>query len=108
MFRACSISVSTVFLALLLCVNAAAANPQSPWLEIHSTHYTVITDGGVQKGREVALRFQQMRSSFARVLTRDRLNQSIPLTILAFDNDRSYYQLAPLHNGQPIEAPGFL
>jgi tetratricopeptide (TPR) repeat protein len=108
MFRARSISLLIALPALLFCLSSTAANPPSPWLEIHSTHFTVITDAGVNKGREVALRFEQMRASFANVLTRDRLNQSIPLTILAFDNDRSYYQLAPLHNGQPIDVPGFL
>jgi hypothetical protein len=29
------------------------------------------------------------------------------LTILAFKNDKSYYQLAPLRQGQPISVPGF-
>ena len=81
---------------------------EPPWLEIHSTHYTVITDAGEKKGREIALRFEQMRAVFANLLSKDRLNESRPLTILAFKNDRSYYQLAPLHQGQPIEAPGFL
>jgi tetratricopeptide (TPR) repeat protein len=107
MFRAPSISVVLAVL-VLVCSNASAATEPSPWLEIHSTHFTVITDAGVKKGQEVALRFEQMRASFATVLTRDRLNQSIPLTIFAFDNDKWYYQLAPLHNGQPIEVPGFL
>src|ERR1700747_2343028 len=81
---------------------------EPPWLEIHSTHYTVITDAGETKGREIALRLEQMRAVFANLLGKDRLNESRPLTILAFKNDRSYYQLAPLHQGQPIDAPGFL
>src|SRR6201984_1278900 len=84
----------------------AAAEP--PWLEIHSTHFTVITDAGERKGREVVLRFEQMRAVFASLLTKDRVHESRPLSILAFKNDRSYYQLAPLHQGQPIDAPGFL
>src|SRR5438105_8630676 len=49
-----------------------------------------------------------MRAVFAILLTKDRLHESRPLTILAFKNDRSYYQLAPLHQGQPIDVPGFL
>jgi tetratricopeptide (TPR) repeat protein len=83
------------------------AGAEPPWLEVHSAHFTVITDAGDRKGREVALRFEQMRSVFALVLTKERLNQSVPLTILAFRNDKSYYQLAPLHQGQPIGVPGF-
>ena len=84
----------------------SAAEP--PWLEIHSTHFTVITDAGEKKGREVALRFEQMRAVFASLLSKDRLHESRPLTILAFKNDESYYRLAPLHQGQPLDAPGFL
>jgi len=91
---------------------ALAAEP-SPWLEIHSTHFTVITDAGDKKGREVALRFEQMRAVFGTLLGRERLNQSVPLTILAFKNDKTFFQVAPLRQGpsgqglQPIDVPGF-
>jgi tetratricopeptide (TPR) repeat protein len=109
MVRGCFISIR-IFLPLLLiaflCLPALAANP-SPWLEIHSTHFTVITDAGDKKGREVALRFEQMRAVFAGLLTKEKLYQPLPVTILAFKNDKSYYQLAPLRQGKPIEAPGF-
>jgi len=103
--------------AFSACFPASAAS-EPPWLEIHSAHFTVITDAGEKKGREVALRFEQMRSVFANLLTKERLNQSVPLTILAFKNDKSYYQVAPLRhiqgqaqgqpgNVQPIDVPGF-
>jgi hypothetical protein len=95
-----------MFLSVLLCPFAPAAE-QSPWLEIHSTHFIVITDAGEKKGKEVALRFEQMRAVFASLLMQDRLNQPVPLTILAFKNDKNYYQSAPLRQGQPITAPGF-
>lgn len=113
MARAFPIPVSWLFamlvgvlLSLLLPSSAPAVEP-SPWLEIHSTHFTVITDAGEKKGKEVALRFEQMRAVFAIVLMKDRLNESLPLTILAFKNDKDYYQNAPLRQGQPIGAPGF-
>jgi len=70
-----------------------------PWLEIHSTHFTVITDAGEKKGKEVALRFEQMRAVFAILLMKDRLNEISALTILAFKNDKDYYQSAPLQSG---------
>jgi hypothetical protein len=107
MFRTRSISrwiVSVLLLNLYVCV-AHAAEP--PWVEVHSAHFTVITDAGEKKGREVALRFEQMRSVFAGLLSKDHLNQPVPLTILALKNDKSYYQLAPLRQGQPIDVPGF-
>src|SRR6202051_2918292 len=90
----------------LLSISAPAAE-QSPWLEIHSTHYTVITDAGEKKGREIALRFEQMRAVFATLLMKERLNEPLPLTILAFKSDKTYYQSAPMRQGQPIGRPGF-
>jgi hypothetical protein len=95
-----------VMLGGLFSMSAHAAEP-SPWLEIHSTHFTVITDAGEKRGKEVALRFEQMRAAFAVLMMKDRLNQPLPLTILAFKNDKTYYQSAPLRQGQPIGAPGF-
>src|SRR4029077_8870301 len=93
---------------LCMCLTSPTAQAaEPPWLEIHSAHFTVITDAGDRKGREVALRFEQMRAVFATLLGKDRLNLPVPLTILAFKNDKSYYQLAPLRNGQPIDTPGF-
>jgi len=104
--RPISLYVISAICGLFLCLTASAAT-EPPWLEIHSTHFTVITDAGDKKGREVALRFEQMRAVFATLLGKERLNQSVPLTILAFKNDKSYYQLAPLRQGQPIDVPGF-
>lgn len=95
-----------LIVVLLLSLFARAAN-EPLWLELRSTHYIVVTDAGERRGREVALRFEQMRNVFAGLLMKDRLNESRPLTILAFADDKSYYQLAPLSGGQPLAAPGF-
>jgi tetratricopeptide (TPR) repeat protein len=106
MVRVRSISVSIILVVLIFCSGSNAAN-EPAWLQINSTHFTVITDAGEKKGREVAFRFEQMRSVFANLLGKDRLNQSVPLTILALKNDKTYYQVAPLRNDQPINVPGF-
>ena len=95
--------------SLWLCVGGGlsfGAEP-TPWLELRSPHFTVITDAGEKRGREIALRFEQMRAVFAILLSKDRLNEPLPLTILAFRNDKTYYQTAPLNQGQPIGVPGF-
>src|ERR1700746_2156216 len=109
MLSARSIPLSVALLALVFCARSRAGNtPPSPWLEIRSAHFIVVTDAGDKKGREIALRFEQMRSVFGILLSKPRLNQSVPLTIVALKSDKSYFQLAPLRQGQPIDAPGFL
>jgi hypothetical protein len=109
MARTCPFSALLLAVTLfgILSASSARETEPSPWLEIHSTHFTVITDAGEKKGKEVALRFEQMRSVFAILLMKDRLNEPLPLTILAFKNDKDYYQTAPLRQGQPISVPGF-
>ncbi len=114
MSRVHSIPLQFALLASVFCFHAPAATEPSPWLEIHSTHFTVITDAGEKRGREVALRFEQMRAVFATLLGKERLNQPLPLTIFAFKDDKTYYQLAPLVHvegqpqPQPIDSPGFI
>jgi tetratricopeptide (TPR) repeat protein len=107
MSRFGSIPLCIALLASVFCVPGIATN-EPPWLQVNSAHFAVITDAGDKKGREIALRFEQMRAVFSNLLGKDRLNQSVPLTILAFRNDKLYYQVAPLRDGQPIDAPAFL
>jgi hypothetical protein len=102
------LALIALFIVAWLCAKPVFAADQPAWAEIHSTHFTVITDGGEKKGREIALRFEQMRIAFANLLTKERLNQPQPITILAFRDDKDYYQIAPLQRGQPIAVPGFL
>ncbi len=94
-----------MLLTLFHTARLPAAEP-TPWLEIHSAHFTVVTDAGEKKGKEVALRLEQMRAVFATLLMKERLNEPQPLTILALKNDKNYYQTAPLRQGQPIVVPG--
>jgi tetratricopeptide (TPR) repeat protein len=89
---------------------AAAASDdkdKDKWQEYRSAHFVVITDAGEKKGREITLRFEQMRAVFGELLSRNRLNISEPLTIFAPRSDQQYYQMAPMHNGQAISVPGF-
>src|SRR6185437_12108590 len=35
------------------------------WVEVTSPHFSVVTDAGEKRGREVAIRFEQMRAVYA-------------------------------------------
>jgi tetratricopeptide (TPR) repeat protein len=96
------------FLLLLIgccALPSQAAEPQ--WQEYRSAHFTVVTDAGEKKGRELVLRFEQMRAVFAQLLSRKKVIMPVPLTIFALKDDKRFFQMAPLHNGQPIGVPGF-
>ena len=83
---------------------ATAANPQ--WVEVRSPNFSVITDAGEKKGREVALHFEQMRSVFGTLMTRAKVNLPVPLQIVAFRNSKEIRQVAPIFNGKATEVGG--
>src|ERR1700730_7957209 len=91
-----------VFAALL--PSAYADAPQ--WIEVRSPHFSVATDAGEKRGREVVLRFEQMRAVFAALMIKANVNIPIPLQIVAFRNTKEMRQFAPLWHGKPTELAG--
>src|SRR5271155_4009828 len=76
------------------------------WVEIRSPNFSVITDAGDKRGRDVALHFEQMRSAFGKLMTKAHVNISIPMQIVAFRSTKEIRQMAPVFNGKPTEVAG--
>jgi tetratricopeptide (TPR) repeat protein len=83
---------------------ALAGEPQ--WVEIHSPHFSVVTDAGEKRGRETAMRFEQMRAVFGTLMSKAKVNLPVPLEIVAFRNTKELRQFAPLWKGKPTEVSG--
>ena len=73
---------------------------------MRSPNFSVVTDAGEKRGREVAMRFEQMRAVFGALMTKANVNLSIPLQIVAFRNTKEMRQVAPLFNGKPTQVAG--
>lgn len=71
------------------------AKDETKWIEVHTSHFSVLTDAGEKRGREVALRMEQMRSVFGQLLMKKKLVMSIPVTVIAFKSDKQYGDVAP-------------
>ena len=97
--------VSLVLVCLVLWSQRSfAGDPQ--WVEIRSPNFSVITDAGDKRGRDVALHFEQMRSVFGTLMTKAHVNLPVPLQIVAFRSTKEMRQMAPLFNGKPVEVAG--
>jgi tetratricopeptide (TPR) repeat protein len=48
-----------------------------------------------------------MRSVFAQLLSKTKVNITVPLDIIAVKGDEEYARIAPSQRGKPISAPGF-
>jgi tetratricopeptide (TPR) repeat protein len=99
------------FAVFLLCSlwawSLQATEKPARWIRIHSDHISVLTDAGDRKGREVAVRFEQMRGAFGQLLMRSKLKMPEPLEVIAVKDHREYAELAPLRDSRGITSPGF-
>src|SRR5882724_5988681 len=93
------------FVAVLLLFPALGFAAEQ-WTEIKSPHFTVVTDAGEKRGREVALRFEQMRAVFGQLLVKAKVSLPIPMEVIAFRNSKELRQFAPLWHGKPIQLAG--
>ncbi|MBV9669709.1 MAG: tetratricopeptide repeat protein [Acidobacteriales bacterium] len=91
------------FIALFLLSLSCFASEQ--WTEVKSPHFTVITDAGEKRGREVALRFEQMRGYFGKLIGGE-IHTPHEIQILAFKNSKGLRQVSPIFKGKVVELAG--
>ena len=91
------------FLPLLL---PATSRAENEWLEVRSPNFSVITDAGEKRGREIAQRFEQMRYVFGTLVHRAKINVPAPLQIIGFRNGKGFREFSPLWKGKPVRAAG--
>lgn len=83
------------FLAIVFSAAPVCAKDEPKWQEVHTAHFNVLTDAGEKRGREVALRMEQMRSLFGQLLMRDKLKMPLPITVVALKSDKYFGLVAP-------------
>lgn len=92
---------------LLCCAPPTPARSDEPhWIRVNSSHFSVVTDADEKHGHDVVVRFEQMRSVFAQLLARTRVNMSEPIDIIALRSDEEYSKVVPARQGQAL-ASGF-
>lgn len=90
-----------ISLVVLAIAGLGGVTPAQEWTSVRSPHFVVSTDAGEKRCREVALRFEELRLVFEKLLSNDKLASPVPLQILGFRNSKGFSQIAPLRNGKP-------
>ena len=104
--RSALLHLPAILLALTFCSVPAVFAGEPQWVEVRSLNFSVVTDAGEKRGREVATCFEQMRAVFGALMTKVNVNLAVPLQIVAFRNTKEMRQVAPLFNGKPTELAG--
>ncbi len=94
----CRLGIGAVVLSVVVAgcfLPLASAKDEPKWIEVHTAHFSVVTDAGDKRGREVALRMEQMRTVFGQLLLKNKLKMPIPVTVIALKSDKQYGMMAP-------------
>jgi Tfp pilus assembly protein PilF len=105
-FRSALFHLLALLLVVTFCGAGVVFAGEPQWVEVRSPNFSVVTDAGEKRGREVAMRFEQMRAVFGALMTKANVNLPVPLQIVAFRNTKEMRQVAPLFNGKPTLVAG--
>lgn len=106
MYKSHSLAVWWLWGTVISVLSHLAWAGETQWIEVHSPHFSVVTDAGEKRGRETAMRFEQMRAAFGTLMSKAKVNLPVPLEIVAFRNTKELRQFAPLWKGKPTEVSG--
>ncbi|MGA8162304.1 MAG: tetratricopeptide repeat protein [Acidobacteriaceae bacterium] len=82
-------------LLFALAVPAVARDAGSPWIEVRSAHFTVITDTGDHDGRHLADQFERMRWLFQTLFPQKRVDPPTPIVVVAVRSRKEMQALEP-------------
>jgi tetratricopeptide (TPR) repeat protein len=107
----------TLFLAVLCALQGsvvrAKPHPFPPpqtrdnWRSVRTNHLFVIGNADAEKLRQVAAWLEFFHSAFARLVSRNVLDSSVPTTVIIFRDDASFTPFKPLYHGRPVDLAGF-
>jgi len=98
--------VAALLFALWL-PSSSARDSEPHWLRVDSAHFTVLTDADDKRGRNIAVRFEQMLSAFSQLLMKTRVNIPKPFSIIALRNNDEFSRLSPTRQDEAIARGGF-
>lgn len=106
--------VITFLLAALIAVpissTPTAANPvqtRDQWRSVRTNNLFVIGNADPEKLRQVAAWLEFFHSAFARLVSRNVLDSSVPTTVILFRDEASFTPFKPLYQGRPANVAGF-
>src|SRR5829696_1005674 len=98
----------TVLLVILISVPApAATQTRDNWRSVRTNNLFVIGNADPEKLRQVAAWLEFFHSAFARLVSRNVLDSSVPTTVIVFRDDASFTPFKPLYQGRPVDLAGF-
>lgn len=88
-----------LFLLLLISSHVWAQR----WVRVPGPDFTVYTNAGDNRGRDIVLKLEQMRHVFPLLLPRDKMAAAPPLVVVFFKDHRDFENVVPLFDKKPTD-----
>src|SRR5688572_25181861 len=87
--------------------NSASFQTRDQWRSVRTNNLFVIGNADPEKLRQVAAWLEFFHSAFARLVSRNVLDASVPTTVILFRDEASFAPFKPLYQGRPANVAGF-
>jgi len=82
-------------LPLLLTAFASAREHTRNWIEVRSSHFTIVTNSSEKAGRRIAIQFERMRAIFQEAYPQLEGGAGLPVVVLAIKDKDQFRALEP-------------
>src|ERR1041384_3986540 len=87
--------------ALLLTFSTITAQTRDGWRSVRTNHLFVIGNADPEQLRRVAVWLEFFHAAFARLVSRNVIDSSVPTTVIVFRDDAWFTPFKPIYNGRP-------
>jgi tetratricopeptide (TPR) repeat protein len=98
--------IALVLIAVFTC-SSITAQTRDGWHSVRTNHLFVIGNADADSLRRVAVWLEFFHAAFARLISRNVIDSSVPTTVIVFRDDASFTPFKPGYQGRPASISGF-
>src|SRR5829696_8491810 len=92
----------TLLLIVLSAFSNVVSQTRDTWRSVRTNNLLVIGNADPEKLRRVAAWLEFFHSAFARLVSRNVIDSSVPTTVIIFRDDASFTPFMQLYQGRPV------
>lgn len=85
----------------------ALPSPKSSWIEVHTASFTLFSEAGERKTREIGEDLERLRDALAQLSPGLSLSSPTPTYIFVFKDAPSFRSYQRTYNGKPLDSDGY-
>jgi tetratricopeptide (TPR) repeat protein len=97
----------SLVIAVFFTLSTVAAQTRDAWRSVRTNHLYVIGNADPEKLRQVAVWLEFFHGAFARLVSRNVIDSSVPTTVVVFRDDASFTPFKPIYQGRPANISGY-